>query len=194
MKIKDIITKVNKSKQFEDKIFIGAIAQQLNMGYVDNYDDQDRLTSYWIGSWYCTDSYVGYKVYFFDNEPVAISSQTGRKMDEEIEWLSKEAYKKVKEYVLTFVVAEEDTPPLANMDEELGESYKINFNSQLFDYHNDIPLFNGQQVKIIEEEKKKENHGIDQNVKIKLADGTEKWVSVRELDFPFNIEKSPILQ
>lgn len=193
MKIKDIINKVDKSKQFEDKVYIGDIAREMDLFNIENYDDQIRLISYYIGNWYCTDSYVGYKVYFFDNEPVAVSSQTGRKMNEEIEWVSKEAYKKVRDYVLTFAEEFEPVIRLTNMDEDIGETYKISFNGQLFDYHKEIPLYNGENVKIIDtEEKSKENFNGQITKKVLIsheAFGKTEWVNVGQLDFPYNLIK-----
>lgn len=186
MKIKEIIHRVNKSDQFKCIVYIGDIAESISID-ARNYDDQDRLISYYIGSWYCTDSYVGYKVYFFDNEPVAVSAQTSRKATEEVEWLSKECYKKVKDYILTFVQENEDDIQLCNMDEDIGKSYKIHFTGQLFDYHKNIPLFKGESVKIIEEEKREDNWGIEKKVKILMKDNTEKWVELQELDFPYNV-------
>ena len=157
----------------------------------DSYNASNKLKSYYIGSWYCTDSYVGYKVYFLHDllhdEPVAVSSQIGRKMDEEFEWVSAEAYHRVKKYVMSFTKHEDDVA-LADLDEEIGESYKIDFNSQLFEYHFDIPLYQGKKVKIIEREKLGKYFNIEQRVLIKFEDGDDKWVNVRELDFPYNLK------
>lgn len=190
MKLKDLINRVDKQEKFKDKIYIGSIAEELFNENISNYDDQDRLVAYFVGSWYCTDTFVGYRVYFFDNEPVAVSSQTGRKMDEVFEWVSQEAFKKVKDYIYSFKeAAEEEQAVLLNPDEEVS-TYKIMFNSQLFDYHKGIPLYNGEKVKIVECEKKDKNgFGIEEMVKIQFEKDADqyKWVKVGQLDFPFNL-------
>jgi hypothetical protein len=187
MKIKEIITKVDKSPQFKSDVCISKIAEEMNI-YDIHWGEQDRLTSYFIGNWYCTDSYVGYRVYFFDDEPCAISSQLGRKMGEDFEWVSKEIYNKVKDYVLTFAEPSEDTIPLCDMDEDIGETYKIDFNGQMFKYHLDIPLFNGQPVKIIRVGKPDKGYDINTDLTIQFEDGITKEVEISELDFPYNIK------
>lgn len=189
MKLKDILDKVDKSENFKSSVYIAEIAEDMDLE-IQNYDNQDRLISYFIGNWYCTDSYVGYKVYFFDDEPVAISSQMGRKCDENIEWVSKEQYDKVRDYVLTFQEDEEPTITLCDMGEEIGEAYKIHYHDQLFGYHLTIPLYNGLTVSIIEKHKGSEHNKLNQYepslVKIQFEDKTEKWVELKELDFPYN--------
>lgn len=190
MKIRDIVKVVNKSKQFEQMVHISDIAEEMNIN-VNNYDDQRRLISYYFGDWYCTDSHVGYRVYFFDDEPVAISSQIGRKQNVDIEWLSKDAYMKVREYVLTFEEVQEQHINLCDMDQDLGDTYKISYHSQLYDYHKSIPLLNGINVKITEydpgkkfNDKKQYEPGL---VKIQFDDGRTEWIELEKLDFPYNV-------
>lgn len=184
---------VDKSTQFKQEVDINEnLAYRLNLtGFFGTWKEQSRLVFYFIGNWYSTDSYVGYRVYFLDDEPVAVTSQMGRKCDEDFEWVSKEAYNKVREYVKTFRTDDETEAEidLVNMDEEISEGYKIEFNTQLFDYHKKIPLLNGEKVEIIELEKIRENFGTDSNVKIKTAGGEEKWINIRELIFPYNLKK-----
>jgi len=190
MKIRDIVTKVDKSEVNKSYVSFCKLAEEMQLGYPDiDQEEHERLTSYFIGSWYCTDSCVGYKVYFFDDKPVAFSSQTGRKMTECIEWLSTEAYLEVKKYIITFINDDDDVF-LADLDEEIGETYKIEFNGQLFDYHKDIPLYDREHVKIIELQKDKNYFGTEQQVKIKFETEEEIWVKITDLDFPYNLIKN----
>lgn len=190
MKLRDILNIVDKSKHFKDSVDVSRMADVIGLPGYYNYEEQERFVSYFIGSWYCTDSYVGYKVYFFDDEPVAVSSQVGRKCSENFEWLSKDLFLKVKNYVMTFEIeGNENNIELANLDEEIGEGYKIHFNGQLFDYHKEIPLLNGENVKIIELKKEKNYFGTEKSVIIKMKDGSEKWIEVGELVFPYNTAK-----
>lgn len=191
MKIKEIITRVDKSPQFEDKIFISEMAEEMGLDYGDyDYSEQNRLTSFYIGSWICTDTEVGYKVYFFDDEPVAVSSQNARKSDEEIEWLSKEAFNKVREYVLTFKVENEPVISLCDPDEEIGDTYKIHYHGQLHGYQKDIPLYKGVNVKIVEFNKGHTHTktGYEPSLVLIEYDGTRKWLEIKELDFPYNLK------
>ena len=191
MKIKEILTKVNKSKQFEDDIDVINLCENVfNINYYNlSFDDyQTRLKSYFIGNWLCTDSWVGYKVYFFDDEPVAVSSQLGRKMTEEIEWVSKENYLKVKNYLLSFQNDDSENITLANLEEDIDNGYKIEYSGQLFNYHYEIPLYNNEPVKIIElKQPPKNTYDIEKEVKIKFQDDSEKWVNIKDLIFPYNL-------
>ncbi len=192
MKLKEIITKVNKSKQFEDKICISEIAEHMDI-QVTIFPEQHRITSYFFGSWYCEDTFVGYKAYFLDDEPVAVSSQGGRKSYETIKWVSSDAYKKVRAYVLTFVEEPELNIPLMDPEQEVGETYKINYHGQLFGYHKSIPLLNGVNVKIIECHNGQNRNQYGQYepslVKIQWESKGEEWVELKELDFPYNLLK-----
>ncbi len=64
MKIKEIIKKINKDPKFKDEILIGDFANKAFDIDVYHWNKQEVLTAYWIGNWYCTDTYVGFKVYF----------------------------------------------------------------------------------------------------------------------------------
>lgn len=102
MKLIDIANKIDKSKKNESHINITDFDSEFNIN-LDYYIEQDRLKAYYIGNWYCTDSYVGCRMYFFDDEPVAISFQQGRKFDEEFRWFSKDNALKVRDYLLSLM-------------------------------------------------------------------------------------------
>jgi len=193
MKLRELISKINKSDKFKNIIYIGDIAESVfNLFNIYDYSEQTRLVSYYYGSWYCTDSYVGFKVYFFDDEAVAVTYQGGRKGDEEFTWLSKEAYIKVRDYVITFQQPDDENFNFTTctLDEEMGDTYKIHFNGQLFDYHKNIPLYKGENVKIIKadrDSKDRKGWGINQILTIEYSDKRTEEVNINELDFPFNI-------
>lgn len=152
------------------------------------YGDDERLQFFFIKKWYCTDSYVGIRAYFLDDEFVAISNQYGRKMDEEFSFTSKDSINKVKKYLESLV---EETYPTNlgiieddELDEEITSTYKIEYNSQIL--HKEAFL-NNEKVQIIKtnysfEDESKYFH----TVKIKLSNGETKEVDCRELDFEYN--------
>ena len=195
MKIKEIIKKVDKDDNFKSEVSLHQIAEDMHLN-PDNieYIEQDRLTSYYIGNWYCTDFYVGYKVYYFDDVPVAVTLQSGRKSNKNFTWISIESYKKVKEYIISFITYEDDAEDidLCNMEEEWDSGYIIEYHSQLFKYHLDIPLYNGINVKIIEKHKgtgfNEEKQYQPSLVKIQHNNGKEEWIELKELIFPYNLK------
>lgn len=70
-----------------------------------NWSDEfsDRMRKHFVVSWYCADTWVGLAVYALDGKIVAVSSQTGRKNREVIDFISKEAQTLVFKTVLSYV-------------------------------------------------------------------------------------------
>jgi hypothetical protein len=166
------------------------------------WSDDTRLKCYFIKKWYCTDSYVGMRVYFLDDEFIAISNQTGRKMTEEFEFVSKDLALKLRSYLESLVNDDENPPQLNIIDEkqldaEISSTYKIEYNSQIL--HKEA-FFHGKKVEIIKksyswkekveiikkgyswEEKDKYFH----TVEIKLSNGKKEEIDCRDLDFEYN--------
>lgn len=184
MKLIDVANKVDKSKQNEDWVDTTDIGEELGIDVP--YTDQDRLKCYWVGSWLCTDTYVGYRMYFLDDEPIAFSVQNARKSDEKFHWFSEEIATKAKDYLLTLVVEEEYelNVTVCDINQDIGDTYKIEFNSQIIDP--DRAELNSEKVEILERVKN-EPYGIDTELKIKLLNGEEKSVSIRDLDFGYYV-------
>ena len=185
MKLIDIAKRIDKSKENEPYIDIVELGEELNVecGYVE----QDRVRAYWIGNWYCTDSYVGYRMYFLDDKPVAVSIQQGRKCDETFEWFSKELALKVRDYLISIMLnnTEEFNFKLCDINEDLGDSYKISFNSEIL--NPERATYNGEPIKILERIKENPDWGIDQQLKIELSDTEQKIIDINEIDFKFNL-------
>lgn len=181
MTIREIVQRVNKVIEFEDTIEMCDFAEKAFDLYIgSDWYEQTRLLSYYIGDWDCSGYRVGYRVYFFDDKPVAVSSKLGRKMSEEFEWLTKEDYYMVRNYVMTFA---QYTIHLANLDEELGESYKVSFYSEMYKHHLNNAIYNSKFVKIVSHDYKY----LTKTVEIEYPDGNTEWVPINELSFPYNL-------
>lgn len=188
MKLIDIINRLDKSEDNESYIDIQELAYNefdLSIRYIEKH----KLKAYWIGGWYCTCEYVGYRVYFFDNEPVAISIQKARKCDEEFKWFSEELAMKVKKYLLDLVIEEEveDRYDICDINEDIGESYKISFNNQISSINRDKATLNGEPIEILERIRETPDYNIDNSLKVRLLSGEEKIIEVSEIDFKYNI-------
>jgi hypothetical protein len=184
MRLIDIANRIDKSKENEDWVDIEELGNEFDVDVP--YTEQNRIKCYWIGNWYCTDSYVGYRMYFLDDEPVAFSTQLGRKSDENFKWFNIESAKKVREYLISLInpVNEELNLAVWDINEEVGESFKIEFNAQILS--KDRIKLNGEKVEILERIKNKP-YGIDTELKIKLQNGDEKHVDIRDLDFGYHV-------
>jgi hypothetical protein len=180
MKIKDLINNIDKKQV--SSVYVGEMASLMGINDIWHYEECD-ITSYYLGDWLCTDTKVGWRVFFYKDVPVAISSQSARKSDENIEWVSKELYEEVRNYILSFQEFDEEIM-LLDLEEEMGETYKIHFNGQLFKHHYKLAYYNGENVEILEELDRK--NIIAQNLKIKTSNG-EEIVNIRDLDFRFNL-------
>ncbi|WP_342490465.1 hypothetical protein [Bacillus sp. FSL R5-0443] len=183
MKLIDIANKIDKSKQNESEVDTQDIGRELGLDNVP-YVEQDRLKCYWVGNWYCTDSYVGYRIYFLDNEPAAFSIQLGRKYKESFHWFTLELATKVREYLLSLIQEKELNISICDINEDIGDSYKIEFNEQILNFNR--ARLNNEKVEILEKIKHT-SFGINTEVKIKLPDGEEKHVDISDLDFDFHI-------
>lgn len=185
MKLIDITNKIDKSKENEDWVDITNFSSEL--GYEFDCVGQSRLKSYWVGNWCCTDTLVGYRIYFLDDEPVCFSIQPGRKDYENFKWFSEELAAKVREYLISIMAEQKDTLSIETCDinEDIGDSFKIDFNSNVI--HWDKAMLNGEPVKFIERIRQVPDWGIDEEVRIELSNGEQKIVNIHDLDFKFNL-------
>ncbi len=95
------------------------------MPYVDPSDL--RFKAYWLASQIDTDTQVGTKVYYFDDELIAASYQSGRKSDCRVSWVSKDAWKKVHMYLTDIAIENESTEiELIDDDDEIGVGIMLN--------------------------------------------------------------------
>lgn len=153
-----------------------------------DWSDDTRLKSYYIKIHYCTDSYVGIKAYFLDDEFIALSNQIGRKYPEEFDFVSTEIAEKVKDYLLTLLEPEEHSANVSvidYLDEEIPNTYKIEYNTQILQKK---AIYKGERVDIIKTDF--ENEGIKSpnyfhSVLIKKGN-EEILVNCKDLDFEYN--------
>lgn len=152
-----------------------------------SWSDDTRLKAYYIKTWYCTDSWVGIRAYFLDDEFVAISYQSGRKSNEDFGFVSNELALKTKVYLQSLVEEDEfKIDILECLDAEIPNTYKIEYNSQIL---HKSALLQGEKVEIVKTNY--ESEGIHSpnyfhTVEVKLPNGDKKEVSCKELDFKFN--------
>ena len=188
MKLIEIANKIDKSKNNECYIDITEISAELGLSFYQ-YVDQDRLKAYYLGPWYCTDSWVGSRLYFFDDEFVAYSFQSGRKNNEEFQWVSKKAVNKVKDFILSLMQQEDDCRvSFCDVNEDIGDSYKIGFNTQVLNWSKG--RYQGNSFDMIERIKEKPDYGIDKEVRIRLhSTGEEMIVNIKDIDFLYRLKE-----
>ena len=186
MKLKTIIDNVDKSKKNSDYVNISELANEFNI--YDNIDDSDeRIKSYFFATWQCTDTFVGGRVYFLDDEPVCISWQNARKSDENFAWISNETFQKVHQYIVSLISKDLPEPKLVDFDEELGDGNQVEYSSQLLT----DKLIYAPTKEIVSVVKKYRDMNDIKSwgfVKIKFPDGEVKKVEMGDVLVPFNLE------
>jgi hypothetical protein len=194
MKLKEIIDKLDKTNP--EDIYCDSIFQAVDVDwYSCKIDDEDGFSSistfdelkyYWLVTWYCTDSWVGIRVYFLRDELVAISYQQGRKAEETFEWVSMEHYTKVKDYLQSFVVFEPPEIDILDLEKDVEPSYSVEFTGQLLDQVHKKAILDGEREVEILVPRRNYGYSINQSVVIRDGD-TETTVELKRLSFPFNI-------
>lgn len=180
---KKLISEIDKTKEIEPSW--EKLAGIFNI--FDLYWSEDiRLKCYFIKKWYCTDSYVGIRAYFLDDEFIAISNQIGRKMDEHFSFISEGLVNKLRLYLESLVEKENNFNIIDEkfLNEEISDFYKIEYNSQIVEKE---AILNGDKVLIIKnqyswDDKERYFH----TVEIKLPNGKKQEIDCRLLDFEYN--------
>lgn len=187
MKLKDAIYKVDKSARNESWSDMEDFADILGFDYLSyNQEFSDQVKKYWLQCWMCTDTHVGFAVYYFKDEPVAVSFQSARKSDEEIEFVSEQTAEVVRAFILSLQGKEHHKPPVCNLEEDIGDSYTVSYNQQLLTKHG---VYEGQDVEIVWD-KPNRNSTVDwKTALIKLPDGEQKRVALSEVKIPFHLQE-----
>ncbi|MNL91040.1 hypothetical protein D3C81_07670 [compost metagenome] len=186
MKLLELVNNIDKSSQNES--YIDTTNFSIDLEHDFDYVSQDRLKGYWVGNWCCTDTWVGYRLYFLDDEPVCFSVQNGRKSEEVFNWFSNGLALKVRDYLISIMPKRKDefSVQTCSLEDDIGDSYKISFSSQVLDWGK--ATLNGESIKVLERVRKKPDFGIDTELKVELNNGEQKIIDLKELDFKFNLK------
>lgn len=184
MKLKDVINLVDRSERNTSYASIEDFARMFDLHIYHDSRFDERVKKYWIYNWCCTDTWVGLAVYFMDDAPVAVSFQSARKSDENIEFVSKEAAAKVRDFIISLMEDEEKGVPIADMDQDIGDGYTVNYGSQLL---TDTGTYAGETVKVMHRYgtyAEIDNWG---KIDVQFKNGDIKTVELSEMSFAFNI-------
>lgn len=185
MKYIEIANRIEKTAANESYVDLTEFGYELNVQEVPDIQEE-RIKAYWIGKWLCTDTEVGYRMYFFDGKPFAFSEQEGRKSDEHFSFFDQALAMEIKEYLVSLLIRESDhlRLNLVDINEDPGDCFGIDFNAQIM--RTDLITYRGQKVEIVERIKNKP-YGIDDELRIKLPDEQIIQVNIKELHFGFHL-------
>lgn len=186
MKLQQAIDNVIKSPSNKSEVFLQEFAEcyfDIPIGWVNEEDT--LLTCYYLSDWICTDIKVGYRVYFFDDKPVAISTQIGRKYSETIQWISRDCYNIVKNHILSFL--NDDDLPIVDLDEDIDDGYGINYYDQLLPHHKVNVIYDSQRVSIIDRGK---SISSKDTAIIRYNNGETETILLSKLRFIYNVKST----
>lgn len=184
MNILDIIEKLDQTEANKSWVDSTTLAEALLLDIP--YVDAERISAYWFGKWRCTDTEVGYRVYFLDENPVAFSIQSGRKSDERFFWKSENDANAVRNYLISLVEPKTSELTFWDETEDLRDGFKIGFNKELV--RNEFVTYKNEPVHI-EHLHTKNNYGLDSTVDIRFENQTIKTVEISDLDFGYYLTK-----
>lgn len=191
MKFKYIIENLDKSESNRDGRCTWDLSPlQLELGICQEYVQQDeenpRLKCYWIASHYCTDTYVGFRAYFFDDKFVAQSYQPSRKSSESFEWVSKEDAMKVRDYILSLSLDNDEfnIELMSDIEEEMGIGYQVQYVGELLT--KDV-IYNNKNVKVIKQQEVVNGKYNFHNITIQYQDGKQEEIDIREVYVPWKV-------
>lgn len=189
MKLKDIVKNLDKSEKNSSWFNLESFANHA-LGLNFWFDKEpERLKCYFFLNWYCTDTWVGGRLYFLDDKLICGSWQSGRKMDEKFYWASKEVYKETKQYVLSLMMEQEDDEPELeplNFEEEYNEGFEISYSSQLL---TDKVIYQPTREIVNVVEKYHDMSKIDMwsKVKVRFESGEERVEDMKNIRVPYNL-------
>ena len=182
MKLSEAIKRVDRSRQNTAYTDVDRFKTLFNILGFFGDEFEERVKKYWLAPTYCTDTFVGWAVYYMDDEPVAVSWQSARKSDEQISFVSDDAAKKVRHYLMELQIKEEAAViKLANLDEEFGEFYTAQHASAILPK---TGVYQGKQAKIVKAFNQADRWD---DLVVELEDGTQKQIKVNEFQIPLRV-------
>lgn len=183
MKLSEIVAQIITTS-FDDSVDVDIETIATEFGFNLYYCESPRLSSYSIGPWLCTDTYVGTTIIFLDKTPVALAYQPARKSETEYHWFGEEAYTNTQKYIAELVIKDANkTPNMTTLDIEMGEGYPINYSSQILKHLTSEVIYAGERCKIVHANTN--YSGGDTNVITICSDGKNITVPMKDIIVPW---------
>lgn len=186
MKIKEAFDKVLKTKENESCADIDNFSEILGLNFYIGWSEEfdNRVKGYYLWNWMCTDTVVGGTLYFFDGKPLAFGFQSARKSGETIKFYSKEIAEELRSFIIS--LAEDEEVDLLNLEEEISDSYSIQYAGQLMCSHK-FGKVGGEPVEIHRREADPLDYICKQTV-VKHFDGSFATVNTKDIEFSMHTQ------
>lgn len=193
MTYKEIAEKLDMNKAMEDEWFGEELCYDLdetpNIAYFPQ--NGDKLRCFLIFPVYDTDSLVGIRMYFLDNEPVAAGFKSGRKSDIHIAWFSKAAKIKTKRYIHSIIEELDESTDYSNYISindsiEISRTRKIDYISEVYSIMWNYATYKGHKFELTKGTDYR-NYEKNRYIDIILDTGESIIVDIRDIDFDYPI-------
>jgi hypothetical protein len=156
MKLIDLIQNLDKERTEDKQFNIQPLFDEFNIERWNMKNEEydlfyEHVHCYYVIKRYCTDSCVGLRFYYLDDEFICLSNQSGRKNNEEFEFASQEAYDKLEKFLIQFrFTQDKEELPKLDLNQEISELYDISFNGQLLSSFHEygIHIETGEKIEI----------------------------------------------
>lgn len=195
MKLSEVIQRLVRNRANEAHPDIELFSQTLNVygttGWSKTFNN--RMKGWYIDSWLCTDTTVGTAVYFFDDEPVAVGTQTARKSPEVLYFLSQEAADRVRDFLLEIIQAESvNHVPYIDPETEDVTEFTFYYYGDQCGYRGRKGVWRGNPVTVCRtfrgyNFKRSPGNARCDEIEIQLPDGNKIIVCCEEVLFRINI-------
>lgn len=191
MKLRELMEKVDKSKVNETDGDLESFAQELfNSPPYDGWSGAfcEQVKGYYIQKWLCTDTWVGLIAYFWNGEPLAVSWQSARKSTENFSFVSLDVAGRLKDFIRELTETNDPDPTLADLDEDLGETYTVNWAGELLVSEG---FHGGEKVKIfpVGNTDYSKPSATWKLVDVEFPNGDVLKVNVENLHIPYHLRK-----
>jgi hypothetical protein len=186
MKLIDALLNVNKIDSYYN-IDVNELCSYVDINYYDiDYDKLNaRLKAYWVSKHLCTDTWVGTKAMYLDDELIGMSTQSARKSPIEYSFISLEKYLKLKDFLLSLVApSESDIDIISDEDLQLdiGDTYHVQFSNQILSKNG---YYMGKQVKYLRQVDPKDY--ISRTIVVEDDEGNEIIINCNEFEIPYSV-------
>ena len=188
MKLIDAINNIDKSERNTTSADYEDFCNEFGIPDFGNWYDEfdERVKGYYLIRWYCTDTWVGMVVYFFDGVPVGLSTQSGRKSSKEYCFFNKDIVDKMRSFILS-IRKPEETNNLYRLvdieDEIIDDYYTVKYSDEVIEKEGFV---GGEHCVVIDY-----FHGdiIAKNLKVKFDDGHEELISTSSFKMKIHTNK-----
>ena len=187
--IREIFERVRKTDDNKAEPDYEHLAAELGINdYLNFWENKEfkRLAAYWLAPTYCTDQWVGQRVYFLDDEPIALSTQRARKCQEEFFFVSQEKAEKVRRFFYEILMEENKRPvSTVSLDSIIPDAFSVEYPDQFVDR---TGTYKGQPCEVVRVQNIPGAYVGGHVCDIVLNDGTEKTVRCADIKIPLRID------